>query len=33
MGKNDAAWEKAFEDLNILDEIEKMVFLKLMQNN
>ncbi|MDZ5504332.1 hypothetical protein U1299_06740 [Enterococcus cecorum] len=23
MGKNDAAWEKAFEDLNILDEIEK----------
>lgn len=23
MGKNDAAWEKAFEDLKILDEIEK----------
>lgn len=23
MGKNDVAWEKAFEDLNILDEIEK----------
>ena len=29
MGKNDAAWEKAFEDLNILDEIEKNGILEV----